>query len=57
VQISTIIQFSKIDWGMEDCRLHVSIPALSGAVKAGNISLVLYQLNQTYPIDTAELSF
>ncbi|KAJ7858357.1 hypothetical protein B0H14DRAFT_662173 [Mycena olivaceomarginata] len=39
--ISTIIQFSKIDWGMEDCRMYASIPALSGAVKAGNISLVL----------------
>ncbi|KAJ7114043.1 hypothetical protein C8R44DRAFT_676496 [Mycena epipterygia] len=57
--ISTIIQFRTIDWGMEDCQLHISVPALGGDTKSGNISLVLYRLNQTrtYPLDTVELSF
>ncbi|KAJ7350011.1 hypothetical protein DFH08DRAFT_696414 [Mycena albidolilacea] len=31
--ISTVIQFRTIDWGMEDPRPHVSIPAPIGAVK------------------------
>ncbi|KAJ7217066.1 hypothetical protein GGX14DRAFT_358172 [Mycena pura] len=57
--ISTIIQFRTIDWGMEDCRLHMSVPALGGGdtARAPNISVVLYRLNQTYPLDTAELTF
>ncbi|KAJ6464363.1 hypothetical protein C8R45DRAFT_1023819 [Mycena sanguinolenta] len=54
--ISTIVQFRTIDWGMEDCRLHLSVPRLSGDAQR-NISLALYRLNQTYPIDTTELSF
>ncbi|KAJ6455297.1 hypothetical protein C8R47DRAFT_996858 [Mycena vitilis] len=58
-RISSIIQFRTIDWGMEDCQLHMSVPALGGGdtMGASNISVVLHRLNQTYPLDTAELTF
>ncbi|KAJ6478585.1 hypothetical protein C8R47DRAFT_1138955 [Mycena vitilis] len=53
--ISTIVQFRTIDWGMEDCELHLALPA----VKHWDIgsSVVLHQLNQTYPLDLATLTY
>ncbi|KAJ7753627.1 hypothetical protein DFH07DRAFT_744342 [Mycena maculata] len=49
--ISTVIQFRTIDWGMDDCRLHISVPALGGA--DAPFSLALYRLNQTHPLDAS----
>jgi len=50
--ISTIVEFRSIDWGMEDCELHLSLP--SGDASS---TVVLYQLNQTHTTDLATLSY
>ncbi|KAJ7699279.1 hypothetical protein B0H17DRAFT_1196369 [Mycena rosella] len=55
--ISTVVQFRTIDWGMEDCELHVSLPALSLGVGPKGVSVVVHRLNQTYPLDLATLSY
>jgi hypothetical protein len=52
-QVSTIIQFITIDWGMEDCELHLFLPR----VEAKSVSIGVYRLNQTYPLDLAALSY
>lgn len=50
--VSTIFQFRAIDWGMENCELHVTLPPVDRPT-----TLALYRLNTTVPIDTSTLSF
>ncbi|KAG2111641.1 uncharacterized protein F5147DRAFT_573363 [Suillus discolor] len=50
--VSTIFQFRAIDWGMENCELHVAIPPVDRPT-----TLALYRLNATVPLDISTLSF
>ncbi|KAJ7602358.1 hypothetical protein DFH06DRAFT_1397516 [Mycena polygramma] len=54
-RISTIVQFRTIDWGMEDCELHLALPAVKHWDTGS--SVVLHRLNQTYPLDLATLTY
>ncbi|KAJ7484283.1 hypothetical protein FB451DRAFT_1028782 [Mycena latifolia] len=57
-RVSTIAQFRTIDWGMEDCELHLSLPTLNVSIASPpNVGVELYRLNQTYPLDLATLSY
>ncbi|KAG2097522.1 uncharacterized protein F5147DRAFT_583467 [Suillus discolor] len=51
-KVSTIFQFRAIDWGMENCELHVAIPPMDRPT-----TLALYRLNATVPVDISTLSF
>ncbi|KAJ7065981.1 hypothetical protein B0H15DRAFT_872526 [Mycena belliarum] len=57
--ISTIVQFRAIDWGMEDCELHLSLPELGNMTfeSQSAVNVELYRMNQTYPLDAAVLSY
>ncbi|KAJ7792080.1 hypothetical protein B0H13DRAFT_1675804 [Mycena leptocephala] len=55
--ISTIIQFRIIDWGMEDCELTLSLPAMDHGTYMKSVTVVLHRLNQTYPLDLTTLSY
>lgn len=50
--VSTIFQFRAIDWGMENCELHVALPPVDRPT-----TLALYRLNATVPVDISTLSF
>ncbi|KAG2122840.1 hypothetical protein BD769DRAFT_1360151 [Suillus cothurnatus] len=50
--VSTIFQFRAIDWGMENCELHVALPPMDRPT-----TLTLYRLNATVPVDISTLSF
>ncbi|KAJ7459648.1 hypothetical protein B0H11DRAFT_1872745 [Mycena galericulata] len=56
-RISTVIQFRTIDWGMEECELKLSLPALNKDAQSSGISVVLHRLNQTYRLDDTTLSY
>ncbi|KAG2039749.1 hypothetical protein BDR03DRAFT_859530 [Suillus americanus] len=51
-KVSTIFQFRAIDWGMENCELHVALPPVDRPT-----TLALYRLNATVPVDISTLSF
>lgn len=63
-QVHTIIQFRAIDFGMEDCRLVLTLPALGETLEAGaSLSMTpgsrieLFHLAAPRPIDVQALTY
>ncbi|KAG1889971.1 hypothetical protein F4604DRAFT_1568427 [Suillus subluteus] len=50
--VSTIFQFRAIDWGMENCELHVALPPVVRPT-----TLASHRLDATVPVDISTLSF
>ncbi|KZT08021.1 uncharacterized protein LAESUDRAFT_650360 [Laetiporus sulphureus 93-53] len=58
--ISTIVQFRAIDYGMETCELHVDLPSQqtnSTSYPGHSISISLYRIDASFPVDTKTLSY
>ncbi|KAG1871319.1 hypothetical protein DFJ58DRAFT_652493 [Suillus subalutaceus] len=51
VGLSSIFLFWAIDWGMENCELHVALAPVDRP-----ITLALYRLDATVPVDISTLS-
>ncbi|KAF5378250.1 hypothetical protein D9757_009143 [Collybiopsis confluens] len=57
--ISTVVQFRAMDWGMETCELHISIPRETSnlTISRPNQSISVFQLNTTIVQDGTTLSY
>jgi len=53
--VSTVIQFLAIDWGMETCELKLSLPAASSSSRP--VSFALHRLEAQYLLDPSEISY
>ncbi|KAG6884644.1 hypothetical protein C0993_009325 [Termitomyces sp. T159_Od127] len=55
-EISTILQFRAIDYGMEICELHIDLPQSSAAAERVE-AISVYRLESSSPLDVRSLSY
>ncbi|EJC99621.1 uncharacterized protein FOMMEDRAFT_71127, partial [Fomitiporia mediterranea MF3/22] len=59
-QVSTIAQFRAIDYGMENCQLHISVPTSASELvmqPEQSFSLSVHQLDTSTPLNVVALSY